>query len=41
METDLKFARDTLPSELTLQRNLDPALLETDAEKVHKTTTDF
>ena len=37
-ETDLKFARDTLPSHFTLQGNLDPALMETDQIMVQKTT---
>ena len=37
-ETDLKFARYTLPSHFTLQGNLDPALMETDQIMVQKTT---
>ena len=37
-ETDLAYARNTLPSHFTLQGNLDPALLETDPETVCLTT---
>ncbi|MDG0964843.1 MAG: uroporphyrinogen decarboxylase [Opitutales bacterium] len=37
-ETDLAYARNTLPSHFTLQGNLDPALLETDPETVCQTT---
>ena len=37
-ETDLAYARTTLPAHFTLQGNLDPALLETNEETVEKTT---
>lgn len=37
-ETDLKYARNTLPAHFTLQGNLDPALMETNKETVKKTT---
>ena len=40
-ETDLKFARTTLPSHFTLQGNLDPALMETDEVTVRKTTQEL
>ena len=37
-ETDLAYARSTLPSHFTLQGNLDPALLETNPDIVRQTT---
>lgn len=37
-ETDLAYARSTLPSHFTLQGNLDPALLETNPDTVRQTT---
>ena len=37
-ETDLRFARESLPSHFTLQGNLPPSLLETDPENVKKNT---
>ncbi len=40
-ETDLEFARKTLPPEFTIQGNLDPALMETDPEIVQKTTLEL
>ena len=40
-KTDLKFARESLPSSFTLQGNLDPALLESDPDTVKNATLEL
>ena len=40
-ETNLEFARSTLPCHFTLQGNLNPSLMETDEETVRKATREL